>query len=148
MILLGDLLRAQMFLYRHRVVRAAFDRRVVGDDDAVLTFDDADAGDHSGRGRAVIVHVECCQRRELEKGGTRVDEKLDALPRGHLIATPVFLEASRPPPARTAMSRSRSSPTSRSIRWAFVAKLSERRSNRDSNSAIAAPFGAPRLEPG
>ncbi len=45
MILLGDLLRAQMFLHGHRIVRAAFDGRVVRDDDAVLAFDDADAGD-------------------------------------------------------------------------------------------------------
>ena len=33
-VLEGDLLRAEMLLDRHRVVRAALDRRVVGDDDA------------------------------------------------------------------------------------------------------------------
>ncbi len=52
MILLGDLLRAQMLLDGHRIVRAALDRRVVGDDDAVLPFHDADPGDHSGRRRS------------------------------------------------------------------------------------------------
>ena len=77
MVLLRDLLRAQMLLDRHRVVRAALDGRVVGDDHAVLAFDDSDSGDDAGRRRVVAVHVEGGQRRELEKIRTGIDQPLD-----------------------------------------------------------------------
>ena len=103
---------------------------------------------HSRRRRAVVVHVECRQRRELEKGGARVDETLDALARGHLVATPVLLDG-----IAAAAGSDRDEPLAQLADeplhpLGVRAKLSERRSNRDSNSAIAAPFGTPRLEPG
>ena len=44
----GDLLRAQVLLDRHRVVGAALDGRVVGDDHALAAADPADAGDDAG----------------------------------------------------------------------------------------------------
>src|SRR6202041_3387239 len=44
-ILPGDLLRAEVFLHRNRVVGTAFDRRVVGHDHAFATGDPADSGD-------------------------------------------------------------------------------------------------------
>ena len=50
-VLLGDLLRAQMLLHGHRIVGAALDRRVVGDDDAFAAGNAADAGDDAGRAR-------------------------------------------------------------------------------------------------
>ncbi len=71
MVLLGDLLRAQMLLHRHRIVRAALDGRVVGDDHAVLPFDDADAGDDAGAGRIVVVHAVRGERGEFEKIASR-----------------------------------------------------------------------------
>src|SRR5580765_4996770 len=48
LVLLGNLLGAQMLLHREREVGAALDRRVVGDDHALLALDDADPGDDSG----------------------------------------------------------------------------------------------------
>ena len=42
-VLLGDFLQAQVFFDRHRVVRAAFDGGVVGDDGHLFAFDRADA---------------------------------------------------------------------------------------------------------
>ena len=48
MVLLGDLLRPQMLFDRHREIGAALDRGVVGDDDAFLPDDPADAGDDAG----------------------------------------------------------------------------------------------------
>jgi hypothetical protein len=55
-VLLGDLLGAQVLLHRHRVVGAALHGGVVGDDHALDAADPADAGDHPGRGRVVVVH--------------------------------------------------------------------------------------------
>ena len=48
-VLLRDLLRAQVLLHRHRVVGAALHGGVVGDHHAVHALDAADAGDHAGR---------------------------------------------------------------------------------------------------
>jgi hypothetical protein len=44
----GDLLGAQVFLHRERVVRAALDGGVVGDDDALPAAHPADPGDDPG----------------------------------------------------------------------------------------------------
>ena len=45
----GDLLGPQVLLHRDRVVGAAFDGGVVGDDHALAPGDPADAGDDAGR---------------------------------------------------------------------------------------------------
>ena len=89
-ILLGDFLRAQMLLDRHRVVRAAFDGRVVGHDDAVPAFDDADARDDAGRGTGVVVHAVRRQRRELQEIRSRIDQEIDALARRELVSLAMF----------------------------------------------------------
>ena len=47
-VLLGDLLSADVLLDGHRIVGAALDRRVVGDDDALAPFDAPDSGDDAG----------------------------------------------------------------------------------------------------
>jgi len=47
-VLLGDLLRAKVLLDGDRKVRAAFDRRVVRDDHALLALDHADPGHDPG----------------------------------------------------------------------------------------------------
>ena len=57
-ILERDLLRAEVFLDRDRVVGAALDRGVVGDDQHLATRDAADAGHEPGGGRVVVVHVQ------------------------------------------------------------------------------------------
>ena len=78
-----------MFFDRHRVVRATFDGRVVGDDGHFFAFDRADPGDDAGRGRVVVVHAVGGQRRELEERRARVEQPLDALARQQLAATAV-----------------------------------------------------------
>ena len=92
LVLLGDLLRAQVLLDREREVRAALDRRVVGDDHALLALDDADPGDDSGRRGLALVHVPGGQGAELEEGASRVEQAVDSLPRGQLAARAVALD--------------------------------------------------------
>ena len=63
-----DLLGAEVLLDRHRVVRAALDRRVVGDDHAGRALDPADAGDDPGARRLVVVQAGRGERAQLEEG--------------------------------------------------------------------------------
>ena len=75
-----DLLGAQVLLDRHRVVGAALDGGVVGDDHALAAGDPADPGDEAGGRRLVVVHPRRRQRRELKEGGRRIDEGVDPVP--------------------------------------------------------------------
>ena len=95
MILLGDLLRAQMLFDRHRIVRSALDGRVVGDDDAVLPFDDADAGDDSG-GRRIRLRT-CRTPRAPRVRGSRsgIDESFDPLASGEFVAAAMLFDRFR-----------------------------------------------------
>ena len=144
-ILLGDLLRAQMLLHRHRIVRAALDGGVVGDDRAVLSLHEADTGDDPGDGESPPYMSKAASAensRKPEPGSIKRSMRSRAV---SLLRRRCFSTASGPPPSRTAISRSRSSATRRSIRRAFAAKSSEFRSRRDSNSAIAAAIRHARL---
>ncbi len=75
-----DVLRAQMFFHRHRIIGAALDGGIVGDNDAFAARDPADAGDryspnarrrHRGRWRraATIRETRCRDR----SAGRRAD---------------------------------------------------------------------------
>ena len=79
-VLLGDLLRAQVLLDRHREVRAALDRRVVGDDHALAALDDADPGDDPCAGRLAVVELPGGERRELQERRVRVEQPVDRAP--------------------------------------------------------------------
>ena len=48
MVLIRDFLQAQVFFDGDRVIRAAFDGCVIGDDGDLFTFDLADAGHDAG----------------------------------------------------------------------------------------------------
>ena len=99
-VLARDLLRAQVLLDREREVRAALDRRVVRDDDALATLDDADPRHDSCRRRLAVVEVprrECVQ---LEERRARVDEAVDPLARGQLSAGAMSLDRLLAPAAR------------------------------------------------
>ena len=48
MVLARDILRAQMLLHRHRIVGAALDGGIIGDDHAFAAADAADPGDQAG----------------------------------------------------------------------------------------------------
>jgi hypothetical protein len=56
-VLARDLLCAQVLLDGEGVVRATFHRRVVRDDDALSTFDDADTRDDSRRRGVAVVEL-------------------------------------------------------------------------------------------
>ena len=86
-----DLLRAQMFFDRHRIVSAALDGSVVTHDHAFLTLDAANAGDDAGRRRSVVVHVERGQLGEFQKRRTRIKQHIDPLAWQQLAACGVFV---------------------------------------------------------
>ena len=80
----GHLLRAQVLLDRHRVVRAALDGRVVGDDHALAARHPADAGDDPRARRVAVVHAVRGQRRELQERRALVQQPVHALARQQL----------------------------------------------------------------
>jgi len=77
MVLLGDLLRAQVLLHREREVRAALHGRVVRDDHALAALDDADARDDPGARRTAVVEIPRGECVELEERGAGIDEPVD-----------------------------------------------------------------------
>ena len=87
----GDLLRAQVLLHRHRVVGAAGDRGVVGDDHAAAAFDEADAGHDARGGDLAAVHFVRGDGGDLEEGAARVEQLGDALAGQQLAAGDVAL---------------------------------------------------------
>ncbi len=96
-VLQRHLLRAQMLLDGDGVVGAAFHRRVVGDDHHVPAAHAADAGDQASAGRIAVVHVPGGERRQLEEGGSGVEQLRDPLADGELaliaMALQIFLAA-------------------------------------------------------
>ena len=78
-ILPRDLLSAQVFLDRNRVVGTAFDRRVVGHDHAFATGDPADSGDDAGPWAFVVVHPVGGKRSDFEQGTAGVEQAVDAV---------------------------------------------------------------------
>ena len=89
-VLLGDLLRAQVLLHRHRVVGAALDRGVVGHDHAFHAADAADAGHHARGRHGVFVHAMRGQRRDFQKGAAGVEQGVDAVAHQQLAARGVL----------------------------------------------------------
>jgi hypothetical protein len=107
-----------MLLDGHRIVRAAFDGRVVGDDHAVLALHDADPGDDAGARRVVVVHSEAASAessRKSEPGSSRRSTRSRAV---SLLRRRCF----RPLRRRRRLDRderSRNSATNRSMRAAL-----------------------------
>ena len=91
LVLLGDLLGAQVLLHGEREVRAALDGGVVRDDDAAAALDHPDPGHDPGRRRLAVVDLPGGERVQLEECRARVDEQVDALPRGELAARAMAL---------------------------------------------------------
>ena len=81
-----DLLGPQVLLDGHRVVGAALDRGVVGDDHAGGALDATDAGDHPRARCIVVVEAGGGERTQLEERRARVEESLDAFADGELAA--------------------------------------------------------------
>ena len=89
-VLLGDLLRAQVLLHRHRVIGAALDRGVIGHDHALHAAHPADAGHHARSGHGVFIHAMRGQRRDFEEGAAWVEQGVDAVTHQQLAACGVL----------------------------------------------------------
>jgi hypothetical protein len=85
-ILLGDLLRPEMFLDGDGKVRAALDGGVVCHNCALLPFDNADTCHDASAGRLAIIHIPRRQRIEFEEGRVRVAQALNAFAGKQLVA--------------------------------------------------------------
>src|SRR5487761_309136 len=83
-VLARDLLRAQMLLDGDRIVSAALDGGIVGDDDALAAADSADAADDARASDAAAVHAVGGELRQLEERAAGIQEYLDALAGGEL----------------------------------------------------------------
>ena len=81
-----DVLRAQMLLHGHRIIGAALDGGVIGDDDAFAARDAPDAGDDAGGMDVAAIEAVGGERRQFEKRGAGIDQQVDALARQHLAA--------------------------------------------------------------
>jgi hypothetical protein len=81
MVLKGDLLGTEMLLHCQRVVGAALDRGVVGDNDALNAADPADSGDDRGGRNVAAVHVVGGQLRQFKKRGSGVEQSRHLLAR-------------------------------------------------------------------
>ena len=77
-VLPGDLLGAQVLLDRDRIVGAALDRGIVGDHQAFLARDPADAGDQPGGRHLVLVHAEGRELGKFQK--RRADDRAAPAP--------------------------------------------------------------------
>ena len=86
MILLRDLLRAQMFFDGDRIVRPALDRCIVRDDDARAPLDLRDPRDDPRCRRVVVVKSVRGEGREFEKRREGIRETIDSFARGQLAA--------------------------------------------------------------
>lgn len=82
-----DFLSTQVLFHRHRVVGAALDRRLVGDDDALPPGDPADPDNDPRARRFIAVHAVRRQRGQLQKRAARVQQAVHPLARQQLAAT-------------------------------------------------------------
>ena len=111
------LLRAQVLLHRHRVVGAALDRGVVGDDQHLAPRDAADAGDQASAGRVVVVQAVRRPAATARGTATRIEQLLDPL--AHRAACPGRGDAS-PSVRRRPGARGRVGRAARSTRRVHV----------------------------
>ena len=81
MVLLGDFLRAKVFLHRHREIGTTFHRGVIADDHAGASGYLTNARDHTCTGGLVIIHAIGRQRADLQKGRARINQLLNPLTR-------------------------------------------------------------------
>ena len=105
LVLERDLLRAQVLLDGHRVVRAALDGRVVRDDDAGRALHAADARDDPGARGVVVVEAGGGQRAQFQERAARVQESVDPLADRELAAFAVALDGAVVAPGSAARDR-------------------------------------------
>ena len=83
-VLLGNRLGAQMLLHRQRIIGAAFDRRIVGDNHAFHTLDAANTGNQPACRNILAVHLVGCKLTDFQKGRARIEQGVDTLARQQL----------------------------------------------------------------
>ena len=90
-VLAGDVLSAQVLLDRDRIVGAAFDRGIVGDDHALAAHHPADPGDDPGAWHLVVVHAVGGELRQLQERRARIEQAPHPLARQQLAARQMTL---------------------------------------------------------
>ena len=98
-ILQRDLLGAQVLLDRHRVVGAALDGGIVGDDHAFAPRHPPDPGDDPGARRLVAVHAARGQRGQLQERAARIEQAVHPFARQQLAAADVTFAGALVSPA-------------------------------------------------
>ncbi|MPL74822.1 hypothetical protein SDC9_20641 [bioreactor metagenome] len=83
---LGDLLRTQVFLHRHRVIGAALHRGVVRHHHHLEPHHPANTGDDTRARRGAVIHAMRRRRTDLEEGRARIEQPRHPLARRHLAA--------------------------------------------------------------
>ena len=78
-----------MLLHRHRVIGAALDGRVVGDDHDLAALDQADSRHQPGAVDVALIHAETRERAYFQKRRTGIDEAGDPFARQKLAAADV-----------------------------------------------------------
>ena len=91
-ILLGDFLRAQMLFHCHRIIGAALHRRIITNNNALLTRYATNAGNHTRARRRIhivlfLIHIERCELREFEERCTWIEQILYTITWQELAAT-------------------------------------------------------------
>ena len=92
-VLARDVLRAQVLLYRQRVIGAALHRGVVAHDHALAAGDAADARDHPRARHLAFIEVERRKLADLQKRGAGIKQPLDAIAGQELAASGMTLAA-------------------------------------------------------
>ena len=95
-----NFLRPQVLFDRHRKVRAALDRRIIGHHQHFLPMHHSHARDHSRRRSFVAVHPVGGKSRKLQKRRVRIEQLFQSLPHRQFTPFPVpfdTLRRSAPP---------------------------------------------------
>ena len=85
-VLLSNFLRAQMLFNRHRIIRTAFDRRIITDDHTFLPGDTTNTGNHACRWCCILpvfflIHAVSSQLRKFQKRRSRIEQHLNTVAR-------------------------------------------------------------------
>lgn len=92
LVLKGDFLRSQVLLHRHGKIGAAFDRRIVCDDHARCSGNDADPGQYAGSWTNSLIEPRSGELSDFKKGCARIYQLLNTLAHVELAPVAVFLK--------------------------------------------------------
>ena len=129
MVFLRDLLRTEVFLDGHRIVRTTLHGGIVADDHAKSPADLPDPRNRPGTGRGPIIHPMRGHRTDLQKRRPRIQEVRHPIPRQHLA--PRHMPLPRPLPATSSRQFRRFANNAQSLfmRGAVVLKILRVRQN-------------------